>query len=258
MNVDPLAAVRKYAAAQGRGHAPSPTTVARYRPRSTASRLLGPGTKADLDLTAPVQAALTTLLGEIDELRKEVGRLKARLVEAEAEADKDPLTPLINRRAFVQASLGRVLAFIPARYGGHACLVYFDLDGFKAVNDRFGHAAGDMALGAVAEASDRANVREIRHRRPHRRRRVRRHPGSCRYRHRRRQGRLPGPARSRAGDRRPAVRKWLVPLKISYGVRQIDPDLSAEQALAAADAAMYARAQAGGLTRLSASVDPRG
>ena len=38
-------------------------------------------------------------------------------------------------------------------------MVYFDLDGFKSVNGRFGHAAGDAALRAVAERLA-ANVRD--------------------------------------------------------------------------------------------------
>ena len=86
-----------------------------------------------------MQAAPTTLLGKIDELRMEVGRLRACLCEAETLADHDPLTPLLDRRAFVR-ELGRVIAFIQG-YGGPASLIYFDLDGFKAVNNRFGHAA---------------------------------------------------------------------------------------------------------------------
>ena len=39
--------------------------------------------------------------------------------------------------------------------------------------------------------------------------------------------------------------EWLTPLKISFGVRQIDPALTAEQVLADADAQMYARKRAG-------------
>lgn len=101
------------------------------------------------ELTPKVQGALQTLTGEIDELRGEVGRLKARLAEVEGLADQDALTHVLNRRAFMR-ELNRVRASID-RYGGAACLVYIDLDGFKRINDRFGHAAGDAALKAVAE-----------------------------------------------------------------------------------------------------------
>ena len=71
------------------------------------------------------------------------------MAEAERLADRDPLTPVLNRRAFVR-ELQRGAAFC-ARYGAPASLVYIDLDGFKAVNDRFGHAAGDAALAVVAD-----------------------------------------------------------------------------------------------------------
>ena len=101
-------------------------------------------------MTAPVKAALATLLTEIDELRREVGLLKGRLNEAEDLADRDGLTPVLNRRAFVR-ELQRVITFAQ-RFDTPSSLVYFDLDGFKAVNDRFGHAAGDAVLVALVAA----------------------------------------------------------------------------------------------------------
>jgi diguanylate cyclase (GGDEF)-like protein len=104
-----------------------------------------------------VKGAIQTLLAEIDDLRGEVARVKARLAEAEGLADRDALTPLLNRRAFLR-ELARIRAFAQ-RYGSPASLVYFDLDGFKAINDRYGHGAGDAALLAVAERL-RANVRD--------------------------------------------------------------------------------------------------
>jgi diguanylate cyclase (GGDEF)-like protein len=233
VNVDPLAGVRRRASALVSARASSSPASA---PPLDSAAFLGLG---EADLTPQVQAALTTLLGEIDELRKEVGRLKARLAEAEVLADQDALTPLLNRRAFVR-ELGRAIAFIQ-RYGGPASLIYFDLDGFKAVNDRFGHAAGDMALGAVAERLA-ANVRESDI-----------------------VGRLGGDefgvilvhadlataaakaaALAQSIESAPAqCGEWLVPLKISYGVRKVVPGLGPEEALAAADAAMYARKRAG-------------
>jgi diguanylate cyclase (GGDEF)-like protein len=112
---------------------------------------------SEADMTPAVQAAVKTLLSEIDDLRGEVARLKAKLSEAEDLADRDALTPVLNRRAFVR-ELGRIRTF-SQRYGSPASVVYFDLDGFKSVNDRYGHAAGDAALQAVAERLS-ANVRD--------------------------------------------------------------------------------------------------
>jgi diguanylate cyclase (GGDEF)-like protein len=96
--------------------------------------------------TSPADAA--ALAQENAALRAELAALRARLAEAEGLADRDALTPLLNRRAFVR-ELARMLAAVE-RYGGQASLVYFDLDGLKALNDRFGHAAGDAALRTVA------------------------------------------------------------------------------------------------------------
>ena len=96
---------------------------------------------------APTLAAggVSALEREIAELRAEVALLSARLAEAEGLADRDALTPLLNRRAFMR-ELSRAQAFAE-RYDAPASLVYFDIDGLKAVNDRLGHAAGDAAHG---------------------------------------------------------------------------------------------------------------
>jgi diguanylate cyclase (GGDEF)-like protein len=63
-------------------------------------------------------------------------------------ADHDPLTRLLNRRAFVNRLDGEVAR--AGRYGRSFGLVIADLDHFKQLNDRFGHAAGDEALVAFA------------------------------------------------------------------------------------------------------------
>src|SRR5581483_1475460 len=94
----------------------------------------------EAELTPAVQAAIAVLLIELDDLRAEVRRLKARLLEAEAAADQDALTSAKNRRAFVREL--RRAAALRQRYDSPAALVYFDIDGFKRVNDRYGHAAG--------------------------------------------------------------------------------------------------------------------
>ncbi len=104
-----------------------------------------------------LRAEIARIATERDAALAEAERLARRLAEVEQLADRDPLTPVLNRRAFLR-EVQRTAAFC-ARYDAPASLVYFDLDGFKAVNDRHGHAAGDAVLGAVAAAL-LDNVRE--------------------------------------------------------------------------------------------------
>jgi GGDEF domain-containing protein len=54
----------------------------------------------------------------------------------------------LNRRGF-ERELARAISYV-GRYGNPAVLMFSDLDGFKAVNDRHGHAAGDALLQAIA------------------------------------------------------------------------------------------------------------
>lgn len=91
---------------------------------------------------------------ELAALRAALARAQARIAELEARADIDPLLEILNRRAF-ERELARSIAYLD-RYGGAIALVYLDLDGFKAINDRHGHAAGDAVLKAAAAALTRA------------------------------------------------------------------------------------------------------
>ena len=104
-----------------------------------------------------LDAAEQDLMAEIARLRAEVAALTARAEAAEAAADHDVLTPLLNRRGFIEA-MRRTMAYC-TRYDAPAVLLYIDLDGFKTINDTFGHMAGDAALVQVAELL-LANVRE--------------------------------------------------------------------------------------------------
>lgn len=97
------------------------------------------------------------LTAEIERLRVELEAWKTRAAAAEAAADHDVLTPALNRRGFV-AALQRTMAYCQ-RHRVPAVLLYLDMDGFKSVNDRLGHAAGDAALVAVAKLF-LANLRE--------------------------------------------------------------------------------------------------
>jgi diguanylate cyclase (GGDEF)-like protein len=101
------------------------------------------------DLTPGVQAVLRHLIEESAALRHELERARARLAELERLANEDSLTPISNRRAFLR-DLTRMIGYVE-RYGAACSLLYFDLNGLKAINDGFGHAAGDAALIHVAD-----------------------------------------------------------------------------------------------------------
>jgi diguanylate cyclase (GGDEF)-like protein len=77
-----------------------------------------------------------------------------RFREARKLADLDALTGLHNRRYFHE-TLAREVARAH-RYGRKLALVVFDLDDFKAINDRIGHLAGDSVLAETAQ-----RVREV-------------------------------------------------------------------------------------------------
>lgn len=67
------------------------------------------------------------------------------------EANHDPLTGLFNRRAFFDRAQVAFQLPSPGPSDGHRlALVMLDIDHFKAVNDRYGHPAGDMVLKEVA------------------------------------------------------------------------------------------------------------
>jgi diguanylate cyclase (GGDEF)-like protein len=151
------------------------------------------------------------------------------------EALHDPLTGLANR-TLLRDRLDHALAR-SARESIATGVLFVDLDDFKRVNDRFGHAAGDAALKAVAERLI-ANVRQSDV-----------------------VGRMggdefavilaqvdPGLAQSKAEALAQAVEaepiefgEWSAPLHLSFGVHEIAPDAEPEAIVAAADAAMYAR-----------------
>lgn len=73
-------------------------------------------------------------------------------------ATQDSLTGLYNRRAFTSQA-ARVLAY-HQRYGLEASVLFIDIDHFKAVNDRHGHAAGDRVIQHLAEVL-RRTIREF-------------------------------------------------------------------------------------------------
>ena len=93
------------------------------------------------DVSEAGAAALERLVAERD-------ALQAKLAAAEQLADRDALAPVLNRRAFLR-ELHRTMSEVE-RYKTPAAVLYIDLDGFKALNDGYGHAAGDAVLRHVA------------------------------------------------------------------------------------------------------------
>ncbi len=99
-------------------------------------------------------------IAEIDRFGQDFNALLAELqgwhagltsenAELARRATHDGLTGLGNRALFEQ-SLGEAIG--ASQYGGESfAVLYLDVDGFKAINDRHGHASGDAALIAVAE-----------------------------------------------------------------------------------------------------------
>jgi diguanylate cyclase (GGDEF)-like protein len=83
-------------------------------------------------------------------LERENAKLRARIAELERLVSTDSLTPLFNRRHFME-ELDR-WCWRAHRYGGSFGLLYCDVDRLKAVNDEQGHSIGDDVLIGVANA----------------------------------------------------------------------------------------------------------
>ncbi len=130
------------------------TNVARPKPPAGAHNRRQ---RADAEQWKPPRTPSRTLVrrlaAEVDALAAQLEESRARILDLEARVDVDWLTGALNRRGFERA-LNRSIAYVK-RYGATAALVYLDLDDFKPINDRHGHAAGDTVLKAVAAALTR-------------------------------------------------------------------------------------------------------
>ncbi len=90
------------------------------------------------------------LPAELDLLKDRVRQLVAlrlRIERLKADADLDPLTGLANRRRFRKALTKEIERW--RRYGVPCALLSLDIDYLKAINDRYGHTAGDAAIQHV-------------------------------------------------------------------------------------------------------------
>lgn len=90
----------------------------------------------------------SSLAAEIQQLREQLKTSEARIEALEKSAHEDALTGLLNRRGFERA-FAQAIAYLK-RYGGSAALLYLDLDRFKPINDKHGHAVGDVVLQEIA------------------------------------------------------------------------------------------------------------
>lgn len=104
---------------------------------------------ATLDITAEKQI--------LQERERDLKELMAKNRELDQMAIRDPLTGLYNRRFFDEALTREWQQF--QRSGEAFTVIIMDVDAFKAINDDFGHEAGDCALQQVA-ATLKANLRE--------------------------------------------------------------------------------------------------
>ncbi|KQM14731.1 hypothetical protein ASE49_11190 [Novosphingobium sp. Leaf2] len=82
-------------------------------------------------------------------LKQDITEEKLRSEELRRIAENDALTGLASRAVYESRFLNRCGATLPLVPLG--ALILFDLDGFKGVNDRLGHAAGDTCLRVFAE-----------------------------------------------------------------------------------------------------------
>jgi len=101
--------------------------------------------------------ALAMLAGEFQRLRNALVEARRQVRTAENRAEQlvrhDPLTSVLNRRALMEILEGELQR---ARRTGHPfCFATLDLDHFKAINDRYGHATGDAVLKTISDTSVR-------------------------------------------------------------------------------------------------------
>lgn len=101
--------------------------------------------RADGDILVTLTVSQVAGTDTLTVIARDITRIKEREEQLTYQASHDALTGLTNRAAFMDALAGRLTS-------NQAITVFFlDLDGFKGVNDTYGHAAGDELLRAFAK-----------------------------------------------------------------------------------------------------------
>lgn len=93
---------------------------------------------------------LAEILDFVVEAEQTIAEQNDRIEKLQVMTSTDPLTGLLNRRGVMQ-ELENAIATAD-RHGEPALFVYIDLDGFKHINDTYGHAVGDAKLKFVADS----------------------------------------------------------------------------------------------------------
>lgn len=94
------------------------------------------------------QCQLEELSQKIKTMESETGELQSKLIVANTNALRDTLTDLPNRLAYEERLKMEISRW--QRYHTPLCLVVWDVDYFKKVNDQYGHQVGDKVLVHVA------------------------------------------------------------------------------------------------------------
>ncbi|MDE3134419.1 MAG: GGDEF domain-containing protein [Acidobacteriota bacterium] len=125
---------------------------------TTAARFAGAAPVLSADIAAvalvrgsampPLWLSWSVAAGCLLVLSEVARRLRAERDQMELAAFSDPLTGVANRRLLMSVAEHEIARH--RRAGERFAVVMLDLDGFKLLNDRFGHAAGDEMLCAVA------------------------------------------------------------------------------------------------------------
>ncbi|MEG3181838.1 GGDEF domain-containing protein [Sphingomonas sp. LT1P40] len=96
-------------------------------------------------ITATMLERVQSAESRLESATREASELRDKLEEARDNARRDPLTDLPNRRAFEEGYAADTAT------GAQLCIAVCDVDHFKSVNDRFGHAVGDRVLKSIAD-----------------------------------------------------------------------------------------------------------
>jgi diguanylate cyclase (GGDEF)-like protein len=115
-----------------------PVNLRDAAPNSRGRRMTSPAELREIESLRAINAHLL----------REIAALKARAAETQRLAERDGLTGLYNRRRMLELLEAAISDAVLQDL--HVGLLFIDLNGFKAINDKYGHAAGDEILTTVA------------------------------------------------------------------------------------------------------------